>query len=53
LILPSNANSIRVAEKLGEKVEGSFQLREFDLRVYGAALPLSGSGGKRAGTVQA
>jgi RimJ/RimL family protein N-acetyltransferase len=45
LILPSNANSIRVAEKLGERVEGSFQLREFDLRVYGADLPLTGSGG--------
>ena len=45
LILPSNANSIRVAEKLGEKVEGSFQLRDFDLRVYGADLPLTGSGG--------
>jgi RimJ/RimL family protein N-acetyltransferase len=45
LILPSNANSIRVAEKLGEKLEGSFQLRDFDLRVYGADLPLSGSGG--------
>jgi hypothetical protein len=34
-----------VAEKLGEQVEGSFQLREFDHRVYGADLPLSGSGG--------
>jgi RimJ/RimL family protein N-acetyltransferase len=45
LILPSNTNSIRVAEKLGERVEGSFQLREFDLRVYGADLPLGGSGG--------
>jgi RimJ/RimL family protein N-acetyltransferase len=45
LILPSNANSIRVAEKLGEQVEGNFQLREFDLRVYGADLPLTGSGG--------
>lgn len=44
LILPENTNSIRVAEKLGERVEGSFQLREFDLRVYGAELPL-GSGG--------
>jgi RimJ/RimL family protein N-acetyltransferase len=45
LILPSNTNSVRVAEKLGERVEGSFQLREFDLRVYGTDLPLSGSGG--------
>jgi RimJ/RimL family protein N-acetyltransferase len=44
LILPENRNSIRVAEKLGERVEGSFRLREFDLRVYGADLPL-GSGG--------
>jgi RimJ/RimL family protein N-acetyltransferase len=44
LILPSNANSIRVAEKLGEEVEGRFRLRAFDLRVYGADLPLSGSG---------
>jgi len=44
LILPSNTNSIRVAEKLGEKVEGSFQLREFDLRVYGSDLPLAGVG---------
>jgi RimJ/RimL family protein N-acetyltransferase len=44
LIDPSNANSIRVAEKLGEQVEGSFQLRGFDLRVYGADLPLTGSG---------
>ena len=44
LIDPSNANSIRVAEKLGEEVEGSFQLRGFDLRVYGADLPLTGSG---------
>jgi len=48
LILPSNANSIRVAEKLGERVEGSFQLREFDLRVYGSDLPLAqaGTGGE-------
>jgi RimJ/RimL family protein N-acetyltransferase len=45
LILPSNANSIRVAEKLGEQVEGSFELRGFDHRVYGADLPLTGSGG--------
>ena len=48
LILPSNTNSIRVAEKLGERVEGSFQLREFDLRVYGSDLPLAqaGTGGE-------
>jgi RimJ/RimL family protein N-acetyltransferase len=44
LIDPSNTRSIRVAEKLGETVEGRFQLREFDLLVYGADLPLGGSG---------
>ena len=44
LILPSNTNSIRVAEKLGEQVEGSFRLREFDLRVYGSDLPLAQAG---------
>jgi RimJ/RimL family protein N-acetyltransferase len=43
LILPSNANSIRVAEKLGEKLEGRHSVRGFDLRVYGADLPLSDS----------
>jgi RimJ/RimL family protein N-acetyltransferase len=43
LIEPSNTRSIRVAEKLGETVEGHFQLREFDLLVYGADLPLRGS----------
>jgi RimJ/RimL family protein N-acetyltransferase len=40
LIEPSNTRSIRVAEKLGQTVEGHFQLREFDLLVYGADLPL-------------
>jgi RimJ/RimL family protein N-acetyltransferase len=40
LIDPQNKNSIRVAEKLGEAVEGEFQLRELDLRVYGTDLPL-------------
>ena len=40
LIEPSNTRSIRVAQKLGETVEGHFQLREFDLLVYGADLPL-------------
>jgi RimJ/RimL family protein N-acetyltransferase len=40
LIEPSHTRSIRVAEKLGETVEGRFQLREFDLLVYGADLPL-------------
>jgi RimJ/RimL family protein N-acetyltransferase len=43
LIEPTNTRSIRVAEKLGETVEGRFQLREFDLLVYGADLPLHGS----------
>jgi RimJ/RimL family protein N-acetyltransferase len=43
LIEPSNTRSIRVAEKLGETVEGSFRHAGFDLRVYGADLPLSGS----------
>ena len=43
LILPSNANSIRVAEKLGETLEGRHSVRGFDLLVYGAELPLSGS----------
>ena len=50
LIEPSNARSIRVAEKLGETVEGRFQLREFNLLVYGADLPLSGSPAQPAGT---
>jgi RimJ/RimL family protein N-acetyltransferase len=47
VIEPSNTRSIRVAEKLGEKVEGNFQLREFDLLVYGSDLPLgqAGTGG--------
>ena len=43
LILPTNANSIRVAEKLGEKPEGHHRVREFDLLVYGTDLPLRGS----------
>ena len=34
-----------MAEKLGEQVEGSFRLREFDLRVYGSDLPASRSAG--------
>jgi RimJ/RimL family protein N-acetyltransferase len=50
LIEPSNTRSIRVAEKLGEQVEGSFQNRGFDLRVYGSPLPLRGSPPERAGT---
>jgi RimJ/RimL family protein N-acetyltransferase len=40
LIAPDNAKSARVAEKLGEEVEGSFQISGFDLRVYGTDLPL-------------
>jgi RimJ/RimL family protein N-acetyltransferase len=40
LIVPTNANSIRVAEKLGETVEGRFELRGVDHLVYGADLPL-------------
>ena len=43
LIDPSNKRSQRVAEKLGETVEGRFQLRQFNLLVYGTDLPL-GSG---------
>jgi len=48
LILPTNANSIRVAEKLGEAVEGEFRLRGFDLLVYGSDLPLTGAGTRDA-----
>jgi RimJ/RimL family protein N-acetyltransferase len=40
LIHPDNSNSIRVAEKLGETLEGRHQTRGFDLLVYGADLPL-------------
>jgi RimJ/RimL family protein N-acetyltransferase len=50
LIMPSNARSIRVAEKIGETHEGHFSARGFDLLVYGADLPLSGSRAERAGT---
>ncbi len=49
VIDPANDRSIRVAEKLGESLEGDFQYGEFDLLVYGADLPL-GSAGERAGT---
>jgi hypothetical protein len=34
-----------VAEKLGETLEGEFSHLGFDLHVYGADLPLSGSPG--------
>jgi RimJ/RimL family protein N-acetyltransferase len=40
LIHPSNEQSIRVAEKLGEKLEGHHRVRGFDLLVYGSNLPL-------------
>ena len=40
LIHPDNAQSIRVAEKLGEKLEGRHSTRGFELLVYGADLPL-------------
>lgn len=43
LIAPSNARSMRVAEKLGEKLEGRVQVRGFELLVYGTDLPLSDS----------
>jgi RimJ/RimL family protein N-acetyltransferase len=43
LIHPDNAQSIRVAEKLGEKLEGEHSTRGFDLLVYGTDLPLSDS----------
>jgi len=42
LIHPGNERSIRVAEKLGEKLEGRHQARGFDLLVYGVDLPLDG-----------
>ena len=40
LIHPGNEQSIRVAEKLGEKLEGHHSTRGFDLLVYGTDLPL-------------
>jgi RimJ/RimL family protein N-acetyltransferase len=40
LIHPGNAQSIRVAEKLGERLEGRVRVRGFDLLVYGRDLPL-------------
>jgi RimJ/RimL family protein N-acetyltransferase len=40
LIDPANRNSIRVAEKLGEKREGEHSTRGFHLLVYGTDLPL-------------
>jgi RimJ/RimL family protein N-acetyltransferase len=44
LIHPDNARSIRVAEKLGETLEGRHRARGFDLLVYGCDLPLRGAG---------
>ena len=41
LIHPGNEQSIRVAEKLGEKLEGRHSTRGFDLLVYSTDLPLS------------
>ena len=43
LIAPFNAQSIRVAEKLGQTLEGEHSTRGFDLLVYGTDLPLSDS----------
>ena len=40
MIAPSNERSIRVAEKLGETREGTFDGLGFELLVYGADLPL-------------
>jgi RimJ/RimL family protein N-acetyltransferase len=40
LIHPANEQSIRVAKKLGEKLEGHHRVRGFDLLVYGTNLPL-------------
>jgi RimJ/RimL family protein N-acetyltransferase len=40
LIHPSNEQSIRVAQKLGERLEGHHTVRGLDLLVYGTDLPL-------------
>ena len=45
LIHPGNAQSIRVAEKLGATLESRHAVRGFDLLVYGIDLPLQGSPG--------
>ena len=39
LIMPENAASIRVAERLGEAVEGTFVLDGLELLVYGVDAP--------------
>jgi RimJ/RimL family protein N-acetyltransferase len=44
LIDPANSRSVRVAEKLGETVEGEFQWAGHDLLVYGSDLPLAAAG---------
>jgi RimJ/RimL family protein N-acetyltransferase len=44
LIYPGNERSIRVAEKLGERLEGRHTTRGFELLVYGTDLPLSDPG---------
>ena len=44
LIHPGNESSIRVAEKLGETLEGHHTTRGFDLLVYGTDLPLDSPG---------
>ena len=43
LIAPGNERSIRVAEKLGETLEGHHRTRGFEFLVYGTDLPLSDS----------
>jgi RimJ/RimL family protein N-acetyltransferase len=40
LIEPANARSLRVAEKLGERLEGRTTVRQTELLVYGIDLPL-------------
>lgn len=40
LIAPDNVRSQRVAEKLGERIEGRATVRGHDLQVWGADLPL-------------
>jgi RimJ/RimL family protein N-acetyltransferase len=44
LIDPANEQSIRVAEKLGETLEGRHSTRGFNLLVYGCDLPLDSPG---------
>jgi RimJ/RimL family protein N-acetyltransferase len=39
LIHPENTPSIRVAERLGEKREGTFRLGEWDVFIYGIDRP--------------